>query len=76
MNTGNIMFVYVEPLPKGQWGPIDGYAVEYWDGVKVSHERFPSEKLAIREVRLRGYIALLATVRVTDKKDSSHWQPV
>lgn len=70
------MFVYVEPLPKGQWGPIDGYVVEYLDGVKVFHERFLSEKLAIREARLRGYIALLASVRITNKNDSSHWQPV
>lgn len=70
------MFVYIEPLPKGHWGPIDGYAVEYLDGIKVFPERFSSEKLAIREVRLRGYIALLATRRITDKKDSSHWQPV
>lgn len=69
------MYVYVEPLPKGQWGPIDGYAVEFQDGAKVALERFPSEKLAVREIKLRGYVPLLARVRITDKTDRAHWQP-
>lgn len=69
------MYVYVEPYPKGTWGPIDGYTLEFQDGAKVTQERFPSQKLAVNEIKLRGYRPLVATVRVTDKADTAHWQP-
>lgn len=69
------MYVYVEPLPKGQWGPIDGYSAEFHDGFKVTEERFSSEKLAVNEVKLRGYKPLVARVRITDKTVVAHWKP-
>lgn len=69
------MYVYVEPLPKGQWGPIDGYAVEFQDGNRLTDERFSSEKLAVSEIKLRGFRPLLAKVRITDKTETAHWQP-
>lgn len=66
--------VYVEPLPKGQWGPVEGYTLEFVDGTKVTTEVFQSERLAISEIKLRGYIPLLAKVRITDKQADMHWQ--
>jgi hypothetical protein len=68
------MQIYVEPLPKGRWGPIDGYALEYPDGTKITNQVFRSEKLAVSEVKLRGYKPLLAKVRITDKRDATHWE--
>jgi len=68
------MDVYIEPLPRGQWGPIDGYSLEFADGSKFTHDIFRSELLAISEVILRGYKPLLAKVRVTDKQSTAHWQ--
>ena len=67
-------YVYVEPVPKGQWGPIDGYAVEFHDGTRVIQEIYPSEVLAVSEIKLRGYVPLLAKVRITDKTVTGHWQ--
>ncbi len=66
--------VYLEPLPKGQWGPIEGYSLEFLDGSKVTQEVFRSERLAVNEIKLRGYVPLLAKVRVTDKRTEAHWQ--
>jgi hypothetical protein len=68
------MQIYVEPLPRGRWGPIDGYSLEYPDGTKITDEVFRSEKLAVREIKLRGYKPLLAKVRITDKRDGAHWE--
>ncbi|MFK4446105.1 hypothetical protein ABH944_006227 [Caballeronia udeis] len=68
------MQIYVEPLPKGRWGPIDGYALEYSDGTKMANQVFRSEKLAVSEVKLRGCKPLLAKVRITDKRDATHWE--
>jgi hypothetical protein len=66
--------VYVEPVPKGRWGPIDGYTVEFQDGTKVTPEIYRSETLAVGEIRLRGYVPMLAKVRITDKTVTEHWQ--
>ncbi|VXC96207.1 conserved hypothetical protein [Burkholderia sp. 8Y] len=66
--------VYVEPVPKGRYGPIDGYKLEFHDGSRVSHETFLSEARAIREAKLRGYVPMLAKVRITDKRETAHWQ--
>lgn len=68
------MDVYIEPLPRGQWGPIDGYALEFADGSKFADNIFRSEHLAISEIVLRGYKPLLASVRITDKQANSHWK--
>jgi hypothetical protein len=68
------MDVYIEPLPRGQWGPIDGYALEFADGSKFTHDVFRSEVLAISEIILRGYKPLLAKVRITEKEASAHWK--
>ncbi|MCP3722628.1 hypothetical protein M3I53_05690 [Paraburkholderia sp. CNPSo 3272] len=68
------MDVYVEPLPRGQWGPIDGYALEFADGSKFAENIFRSELLAISEIVLRGYKPLLANVRITDKQANAHWK--
>ncbi|MEI6001729.1 hypothetical protein H3V53_32570 [Paraburkholderia bengalensis] len=68
--------VYVEPVPKGRWGPIDGYIVEFKDGTKVTEETYRSEMLAVSEIKLRGYVPLLAKVRITDKAVTEHWQAV
>jgi hypothetical protein len=65
--------VYVEPLPKGRWGPIDGYAIEFADGIKVTRQIYQSERLAISEIKLRGYVPLVAKVRITDKNVAAHW---
>ena len=43
------MDVYIEPLPRGQWGPIDGYSLEFADGSKFTHDVFRSELLAISD---------------------------
>ena len=71
-----MLYVYVEPVPKGQWGPIDGYTVEFEDGTKVIEEIYRSEVLAVSETKLRGYAPLLARVRITDKTDTGHWRAV
>ncbi|MDR5799644.1 hypothetical protein [Caballeronia sp. LZ001] len=71
-----MMQIYVEPLPKGRWGPIDGYTLEYPDGTKITEQVFSSEKLAVSEIRLRGYTPLLAKVRITDKGEPDHWESV
>ncbi|TAM01568.1 MAG: hypothetical protein EPN70_19200 [Paraburkholderia sp.] len=67
--------VYIEPMPKGQWGPIDGYRIETPDGTKISGELLRSERLAVSEARLLGYLPLLATVRIPDKAIAEHWRP-
>ncbi|MCP3715117.1 hypothetical protein [Paraburkholderia sp. CNPSo 3281] len=69
-----MMDVYIEPLPRGQWGPIDGYALEFEDGSKFAENIFRSELLAISEIVLRGYKPLLAKVRITDKHANAHWK--
>ena len=66
--------VYVEPLPKGRWGPIEGYVLEFVDGTKLSSDVFPSEHLAVNEIRLMGHNPMLANVRITDKGTSDHWR--
>lgn len=70
-----MLHVYIEPVPKGQWGPIDGYRIETEDGTKLSGELLRSEKLAVSEARLHGYVPLLATVRIPDKAVAEHWKP-
>ncbi|WP_250517612.1 hypothetical protein [Caballeronia sp. INDeC2] len=67
--------VYIEPMPKGQWGPIDGYTLEFHDGTKITQQVYRSERLAVDEIKLRGYSPMVATVRVTDKTVDDHWQP-
>lgn len=69
-----MMDVYIEPLPRGQWGPIDGYSLEFADGSKFTNDIFRSERLAISEIILRGYKPLLANVRITEKESASHWK--
>lgn len=69
-----MLHVYVEPVPKGRWGPIDGYTVEFKDGTKVTPEIYRSEMLAVGEIKLRGYVPLLPKVRITDKAVTEHWQ--
>jgi len=69
-----MLHVYVEPVPKGRWGPIDGYTVEFEDGTKVTPEIYRSETLAVGEIKLRGYLPLIAKVRITDKAVTEHWQ--
>ncbi|BAN27778.1 hypothetical protein [Caballeronia insecticola] len=66
--------VYIEPMPKGRWGPIDGYTLEFHDGTKITQQIYPSERLAVSEIKLRGYAPLLPTVRITDKSVAEHWQ--
>jgi len=70
-----MLHVYIEPVPKGQWGPIDGYRIETQDGTKLSEQLLRSETLAISEAKLRGYVPLLATVRIPDKANAEHWKP-
>jgi hypothetical protein len=66
--------VYVEPMPKGRWGPIDGYTIEFEDGTRVDQQVYRTEKTAASEIKLRGYVPLLATVRITDKAVAEHWK--
>jgi hypothetical protein len=68
--------VYIEPVPKGQWGPIDGYRIETQDGTTISGQLLRSERLAVSEAKVLGYRPLLATVRIPDKAVAGHWQPV
>ncbi|MDR3100308.1 MAG: hypothetical protein LBV73_24995 [Paraburkholderia sp.] len=70
-----MLHVYIEPVPKGQWGPIDGYRIETQDGTKLLGELHRSERLAVSEARLHGYVPLLATVRIPDKAVAEHWKP-
>jgi hypothetical protein len=67
--------VYVEPLPKGRWGPINGYTLEFHDGTRITQQVYQSERLAVDEIKLRGYSPLLAKVRITDKSVDEHWAP-
>ena len=67
--------VYVEPLPKGRWGPINGYTLEFRDGTRITQQVYQSERLAVDEIKLRGYSPLLAKVRITDKSVDEHWAP-
>ncbi|WP_277182987.1 hypothetical protein [Caballeronia sp. BR00000012568055] len=66
--------VYIEPVPKGRWGPIDGYTLEFTDGTLITHQIYQSEKLAASEIRLRGYTPMVAKVRITDKTEPAHWE--
>lgn len=68
------MDVHIEPLPKGQWGPIDGYALEFADGSRFTETIFRSERLAIDAATLHGYKPLVANVRITDKQAAAHWK--
>ena len=67
--------VYVEPLPKGRWGPIEGYILEFHDGTRITPQVYRSERLAVDEIKLRGYSPMLPTVRITDKSVEAHWEP-
>ncbi len=68
--------VFIEPMPKGRWGPIDGYTLEFQDGTRVDSVLYRTESLAISEIKLRGYKPLVAKVRITDKEDATHWKAV
>ncbi|HKT95378.1 MAG TPA: hypothetical protein VJS30_02445 [Paraburkholderia sp.] len=69
-----MLHVYIEPVPKGQWGPIDGYRIETQDGTQLSGALLRSERLAVSEAKLHGYVPLLATVRIPDKFVAEHWK--
>ncbi|KNH08179.1 hypothetical protein BRCH_00270 [Candidatus Burkholderia brachyanthoides] len=68
--------VFIEPVPKGRWGPIDGYALEFQDGTRVTDDLYQSaERLAVSEIKLRGYTPLAGRQgRITDKADTEHWE--
>ncbi|CAM2146695.1 conserved protein of unknown function [Pararobbsia alpina] len=66
--------VYVEPVPKGRWGPVEGYVLEFLDGTKLSPTLFASERVAVNEIKLMGHVPMVAKVRVTDKRTSEHWE--
>jgi hypothetical protein len=70
-----MVHAYIEPVPKGQWGPIDGYRIETRDGTKISEGLLGSERLAVSAAKLLGYLPMLATVRIPDKAVAEHWQP-
>lgn len=66
--------VYVEPLPKGHHGPIDGYALEYADDRRVTQQNYKTQKEAIDAAKSLGHKPLIAHVRVTSKGKPDHWR--
>ncbi|CAH2806330.1 MAG: hypothetical protein CBHOC_4612 [uncultured Caballeronia sp.] len=64
------MHVYVEPLPKGRWGPIEGYILEFLDGTRITQQVYRSERLAVNEIKLRVYSPLLV-FRSADSRTKS-----
>lgn len=66
--------VYVEPLPKGREGAIQGYALEHSGDTKVTNTTYSTQKAAIDEARRLGHHPLVARVRVTSKGNPDHWR--
>lgn len=66
--------VYVEPVPKGREGPIEGYVLEHAHDVKLTNKIYPRQDLAIAEAKALGHKPLVARVRVTSKGNPDHWR--
>ena len=66
--------VYVEPLPKGHHGPIDGYALEYADNRLVTQQTYKTQEQAIAAAKTLGHKPSVARVRVTSKGNPDHWR--
>ncbi|CAE6760633.1 hypothetical protein R69776_03354 [Paraburkholderia nemoris] len=74
-NRGQAMpNAYVEPLPKGNHGAIDGYALEYADNRAVANTPYPTQGEAIAAAKALGLKPLTARVRVTSKSNPDHWR--
>jgi hypothetical protein len=67
--------VFVEPLPKGRAGPIQGYALEVAGGTRTAGtSTYSTQAEAVRLAKLLGHSPLIARVRVTDKGRPDHWR--
>ncbi|WP_211472649.1 hypothetical protein [Collimonas humicola] len=66
--------VYVEPIPKGREGVIEGYILEHANDVRVTNRIYPTQKAAIDEAKALGRKPLVARVRVTNKGNPDHWR--
>jgi hypothetical protein len=66
--------VYVEPVPKGREGPIEGYVLEHANDAEVTNKIYPTQKAAIDEAKALGHKPLVAHVRVTSKGKPDHWR--
>lgn len=51
----------------------DRWLLEFEDGTRVNQQVYQTEKTAASEIKLRSYVPLLATVRITDKMVAEHW---
>ncbi|HWX01380.1 hypothetical protein [Collimonas sp.] len=66
--------VYVEPIPKGRDGAIEGYVLEHANDARVINKIYPTQKAAIDEAKTLGHKPLVARVRVTNKGNPDHWR--
>lgn len=66
--------VFIEPVPKGSSGPINGYIVEFEGGRSLDGVTHRTQQAAIDSARRAGHQPLVARVRVTDKGKPDHWR--
>lgn len=66
--------VYVEPLPKGREGPIQGYALEYEGDRPVTSTTYKTQQEAIDAAKRLGHKPLVAHVRTTNKGKPDQWR--
>ncbi|AJZ57899.1 hypothetical protein OI25_2957 [Paraburkholderia fungorum] len=66
--------VYVEPIPKGREGAIQGYVLEFAGDVKATNKTYGTQKEAIDDAKRLGHKPLVARVRVTNKGNPDHWR--
>lgn len=68
--------VYVEPHPSARLesAPITCYVLLHGNGQPVSRLRYKTLDDAIDVARSLGFNPLVALVRITDKRNPTHWR--
>ncbi|MDP9154680.1 MAG: hypothetical protein M3O74_10565 [Pseudomonadota bacterium] len=66
--------VYVEPIPKGREGAIEGYVLELAGDARVNQTAYKTQEQAIKDAKSLGHKPLVARVRNTNKGNPDHWR--
>jgi hypothetical protein len=66
--------VYVEPIPKGREGAIEGYVLELAGNARVNQTTYKTQEQAIKDAKALGHKPLVARVRNTNKGNPDHWR--
>jgi ribosomal protein L16/L10AE len=66
--------VYVEPIPKGREGAIEGYVLELPSNERLNQTTYKRQEEAIEAAKAAGHKPLVARVRNTSKGNPDHWR--